>query len=111
MSALSADGEAQRAGVLHLHLEVGLRTSNCDIDLISSIPSSTMSNTRPSNILVKTRSCGRFFECRPVKNKLASFLFEKNSRDEASSNGWISFLRENEMAWGRLREYCGVDQQ
>ena len=37
-------------------------TWNSLISLIPSIPSSSMSKTRPSNILVKIRSCGRFFE-------------------------------------------------
>ena len=55
---------------------------------------------------VKIRSFGRFFECNPVRNRLASFLPAKNSSEVASSNGWISFLREKLMALGRLRAYC-----
>ena len=52
-----------------------------------STPSSSMSSTRPSNMRVKIRLFGRFFECRPVRNRLASFLPAKNSSEDASSNG------------------------
>jgi hypothetical protein len=56
---------------------------------------------------VKIRSCGRFFECRPVMRSAASFFCAKNSRDEASSNGWMAFFLEKLIAFGRLRAYCG----
>lgn len=80
-------------------------TSNSLIPLIASTPTSTMSNTRPSNIRVKMRLSGLFLLCSPVRKSEASFFPAKNSSDEASSKGWISFFREKEIADGRLSEY------
>jgi hypothetical protein len=70
-----------------------------------STPSSIMSRTRPSNIRVKIKSFGRFFECRPVTNRLASFFCAKNSNEEGESNGWISFFLEKFIACGRFNAY------
>jgi hypothetical protein len=74
-----------------------LLTSNSDIPLIPSTPSSIMSSTLPSNILVKIRSFGLFFEWIPVTKSEASFFPAKNSRELASSNGWIAFFLEKLM--------------
>ena len=36
----------------------------------------------------------------------ASFFCEKNSREVASSKGWMAFFLVNFTAFGFLREYC-----
>lgn len=40
--------------------------------------------------------------------RLASFFWLKNSRDEASAKGWMSFFLVKRMTLGRLRELRSV---
>ena len=78
---------------------------NCEIVLkvSASTCNSSISNTLWSKNLTKVTVCGRFLECEPNTIKLQSFFSAKNSSDEGSSKGWMSFFFVNFWARGRLR--------
>jgi len=52
--------------------------------------------------------CGRFLEEEPKTRMEASFFSEKNSSEEASSKGWISFFLVNFLASGMRSWYRSV---
>jgi hypothetical protein len=45
-------------------------------------------------------ACGRFLDVEPKTRSEASFFSLKNSRDDGSSKGWISFFLVNFLASG-----------
>lgn len=67
-----------------------------------------MSRTLWLNIRAITIAWGLFLLWCPKTIKDASFFSEKNSRDDASSNGCMSFFLLNLIERGRLREFKSV---
>jgi len=71
-------------------------------DINLSIPNSIMSKIWPSKQRPMTRLWGLFLECEPKRNKDASFLTLKNSREVWSSNGLMIFFLWNMTELGFL---------
>jgi hypothetical protein len=59
-----------------------------------------MSRTLCANVRTRVIACGRFLDDEPNTRIEASFFSLKNSSEEASSKGWISFFLVNFLASG-----------
>lgn len=70
------------------------------LNVSGSRDNSSISRTLYPNVLVNVRECGLFFDEEPKTRIEASFFSEKNSREVASSKGWMGFFFVNFLARG-----------